>query len=49
MLADAYIKPKDRKMYEGISEKGKAIRKEEKRKRGAVKSNRRQKNFDFDD
>ena len=41
MIAEASVKPKDRVQYEGISEKGKAIRKDEKRKRGEVKSNRK--------
>jgi len=50
MLAEAYIEPKDRHMWEGISEKGKEIRREDKRKRGEVKSQRRNsKNFDYDD
>jgi len=50
MLAEAYIEPKDRHMWEGISEKGKVIRREEKRKRGEVKTQRRNsKNFDYDD
>ena len=41
MLAEAYIEPKERQMYEGISDKGKAERRDEKRKRGAVKQSRR--------
>lgn len=41
MIAEAYIEPKERAMWEGISEKGKQQRKEEKRKRGVVKENRR--------
>jgi peptidyl-tRNA hydrolase ICT1 len=48
LLAEAYIEPKDRNMWEGISEKGKAVRRDDKRKRGEVKSARRGK-FDFDD
>lgn len=49
MLAEAYVEPKDRHMWEGISEKGKEIRKQEKRQRGAVKDSRRMKNFRDDD
>ena len=50
MLAEAYVEPKDRHMWEGISEKGKVIRREEKRKRGEVKSQRRiSKSHDYDD
>lgn len=50
MIAEAYIEPKDRHMWEGISEKGKVQRRDEKRKRGAVKSSR-SRNFDssYDD
>jgi peptidyl-tRNA hydrolase ICT1 len=44
MIAEAYIEPKEREMWEGLSEKGKEIRKQEKRKRGAVKDSRREKN-----
>ena len=48
MIAEAYIEPKEREMWMGISEKGKIKRKEEKRKRGEVKD-RRQNNFkDYD-
>ena len=50
MLAEAYIEPKDRHMWEGISEKGKEIRRNEKKKRGEVKTQRRNsKSFDDDD
>ena len=41
MLAEAFVEPKERQMYEGISEKGKAQRRDEKRKRGSVKESRR--------
>ena len=41
MLAEAYLEPKEREMFEGRSEKGKAIMREDKRKRGAVKANRK--------
>ena len=41
MVAEAFIEPKDRQMWEGISDKGKEQRRDEKRKRGAVKSTRR--------
>jgi peptidyl-tRNA hydrolase ICT1 len=48
MLADAYIEPKERKQYEGIGVKGKAMRKKMKTRRSEVKTQRRQKKFDFD-
>jgi hypothetical protein len=49
MIAEATIEPKERQMWEGIGEKGKAIRREEKRKRSDVKNTRKMKNFkDFD-
>ncbi len=41
MIAEAYIEPKEREMWEGLSDKGKETRKIEKRKRGEVKANRR--------
>ena len=41
MLVEAYVEPKERSMWEGISEKGKVQRKPEKRQREAVKSARR--------
>jgi protein subunit release factor B len=44
MIADAYIKPKDRKMWTGIGDKGKQIRRIEKSKRSETKKNR-SKNF----
>lgn len=47
MIAEASIEPKDRKMFEGISEKGKERRKDEKRKRSAVKESRRMKHDDY--
>ena len=40
MVAEAYVEPKDRQMWEGISEKGKEQRRDEKRKRGSVKTSR---------
>eukprot|EP01032_Pedospumella_encystans_P011384 gene11384-13236_t len=43
MISEASIEPKDRKMYDGISDKGKERRKDEKRKRSAVKESRRAK------
>ena len=49
MIAEAYIEPKDRQMWEGISEEGKRQRVKDKKQRGAVKNVRRSKNFDFDD
>jgi protein subunit release factor B len=48
MIAEAYLKPKERKMWEGIGDKGKAIRRETKARRSDVKQNRR-KNFKGDD
>jgi hypothetical protein len=48
MIAEAYLEPKEREMWIGISEKGKEKRRDEKRKRGTVKETRRSKNFDFD-
>merc|ERR1711871_982191 len=49
LVAEAYIPPKERKMWKGISEKGKAIRRDDKRKRGEVKQARRNpKKFDYD-
>lgn len=47
MLFEAYLEPKERNQYVGLSAKGKSIRKDEKRHRSAVKSNRR-KVRDFD-
>lgn len=50
MIAFASVEPKEREMWEGLSDKTKHIRKEEKRKRGEVKSMRRMKNSkDWDD
>jgi hypothetical protein len=50
MIAEAYIEPKDRNMWEGIGEKGKTMRRAEKKKRGEVKDNRKKaKNFNDDD
>lgn len=49
MIAEAKIEPKDRHIWEGISEKTKIIRKVEKRKRGEVKSLRTKKSNDFYD
>jgi hypothetical protein len=49
MVAEAYIEPKEREMWEGISEKGKQERKQEKRHRGSVKNMRRVNKRDFDD
>lgn len=45
MISEASVAPKDRHIYEGISEKGKAIRRDDKRKRGAIKEGRRTKNL----
>ena len=48
MLYEAYLEPKEREMWVGLSDKGKAIRKDEKRKRGDIKNSRRQQR-DYDD
>lgn len=50
MLAAAYVEPKERHLWEGISEKGKELRKQERKRRGEVKDSRRSRNFsdDFD-
>eukprot|EP00597_Dinobryon_sp_UTEXLB2267_P018351 CAMPEP_0201107120 /NCGR_PEP_ID=MMETSP0812-20130820/55048_1 /ASSEMBLY_ACC=CAM_ASM_000668 /TAXON_ID=98059 /ORGANISM="Dinobryon sp., Strain UTEXLB2267" /LENGTH=180 /DNA_ID=CAMNT_0047367823 /DNA_START=60 /DNA_END=602 /DNA_ORIENTATION=+ len=50
ILADAYIEPKERQMWEGLSEKGKDQRKQERKRRGEVKESRRSKNVnDYSD
>jgi len=49
MIAEAYVEPKDRNMWVGISEKGKAQRRDEKRSRGNIKSSRRANKSDYDD
>ena len=50
MEAQAYIVPKERNMYEGISKGAKIERKVEKRARGVVKSSRKANNVrDFGD
>ena len=49
MIAEAYIEPKDRHMYEGISQKGKAIRRDDKRHRGNVKESRKVSKNNFED
>ena len=41
IISEAYVEPKDRHMWVGLSDKGKEKRKESKRQRGAVKENRR--------
>eukprot|EP01039_Chlorochromonas_danica_P007948 gene7948-8768_t len=41
MIAEASIEPKERQMWEGIGEKGKAIRREQKKHRSEVKNTRR--------
>ncbi|KAJ1436914.1 hypothetical protein B484DRAFT_324801 [Ochromonadaceae sp. CCMP2298] len=45
MVAEAQVEPKERQMWVGMSNAGKVKRKDEKRKRGAVKSTRNQKDF----
>lgn len=49
MIAEAYMEPKERIVWEGLSEQGKENRRAEKKKRAAVKSTRRNKSFDYDD
>jgi hypothetical protein len=46
MISEASVAPKDRQQYEGLSEKGKEKRKDDKRKRSEVKQNRRRDFFD---
>ena len=41
MIADAYLEPKERKLWEGIGDKGKKIRREAKTRRSDVKTSRR--------
>jgi hypothetical protein len=45
MVAEAQVEPKERQMWVGMSNAGKVKRKDEKRKRGVVKSTRNQKDF----
>jgi hypothetical protein len=40
LIAEASVPPKDRTLWEGISDRGKERRKDEKRKRGDVKKAR---------
>ena len=40
-IAEASIVPKERNQYEGIGEKGKAVRRAEKKRRGDTKASRR--------
>lgn len=49
MVEEAYIEPKDRNMWTGIGEIGKARRREEKKARGNVKDSRRMNKKGFDD
>lgn len=48
MVAEAMLTPKQREMWVGLGEKGKAMRKQEKRKRGDIKEGRRKNFKDFD-
>ncbi len=48
MIYEAYLEPKEREMWVGLSDRSKENRKCEKRKRGDVKANRRQQR-DYDD
>lgn len=49
MVEYAYVEPKDRNMWTGIGQKGKAIRRDEKKKRGDVKDSRRISKRSYDD
>jgi ribosome-associated protein len=49
MIAEAYVEPKERAMWEGLSQQGKAERLGDKKKRGEVKATRSRKSFDYDD
>ena len=40
IIAEALVEPKEREIYEGLSERNKTVRKIEKRARSVVKSNR---------
>lgn len=47
MIAEAMLTPKEREMWVGLSERGKQTRREDKRKRGDIKNNRKKvKDFD---
>jgi protein subunit release factor B len=47
-IAEAMMTPKEREMWVGLSERTKQVRREDKRKRGDIKSSRRKvKDFDF--
>ena len=46
MVFEAYLEPKERVLYVGIGEKGKWIRKEDKKRRSDKKSSRKKVDFD---
>jgi hypothetical protein len=48
MLAEAYVEPKDRKMWVGLADRTKAKRISEKRHRSEVKASRRANKHDYD-
>ena len=48
MLAEAFVEPKDRKMWAGLAEKTKAKRVSEKRHRSEVKGRRRVDKRDYE-
>ena len=48
MLAEAYVEPKDRNQWTGIGKKTKANRRDDKRHRAGIKSNRRVDKRDYD-
>ncbi len=49
MIAEASMTPKEREMWVGIGEKTKERRKEDKRRRGEIKSMRRVSKSSYDD
>lgn len=49
IISECCVEPKERELYEGLSEKGKQRRKLEKRRRGEVKESRRSGRGSFDD
>ncbi len=48
MLAEASVEPKDRRMWDGLGSRTKAIRRSDKRHRSEVKANRRSSKADYD-
>ena len=48
IISEAYVEPKDRHLWVGLSDAAKENRKENKRQRGAVKQSRRVRSDDYD-